>query len=211
MPVDPRLDGVAHTTSDPLARLAARIADLERQLTRLETREGKLPTGALVPLVAAVAPVGFLACAGQAVTVAYPVLREMLLDAGSPHGIAGSDPLLPNLQGRSVIGTGAGPGLTSRLLGAIGGVEAVTLDVTQIPPHDHGGVTGGAINYPNVNVYSAGGGTNFVFISWGGNFVGADAQKYNGMTHQHAIPSQGGGGSHSNMSPWVALPWMVKT
>ena len=44
---------------------------------------------------------------------------------------------LPDLRGRVPMGLGNGPGLTPRSLGQKGGVEYVTLNVTQMPSHNH--------------------------------------------------------------------------
>ena len=43
----------------------------------------------------------------------------------------------PDLQGRTVIGEGTGPGLSIKTFGSVGGTERVTLNNTQIPVHFH--------------------------------------------------------------------------
>ena len=43
----------------------------------------------------------------------------------------------PDLRGRFILGQGQGTGLTNRLLDASGGAETVTLDITNIPSHNH--------------------------------------------------------------------------
>ena len=48
---------------------------------------------------------------------------------------------LPDTRGRSVVGAGAGPGLTPVRLGQRGGAENVTLGVTNMPVHNHGATT----------------------------------------------------------------------
>ncbi|MEM7221469.1 MAG: tail fiber protein [Pseudomonadota bacterium] len=48
---------------------------------------------------------------------------------------------LPDMRGRIPLHEGTGPGLTSRSLGAKGGVEQVTLGVNEMPPHSHGPLT----------------------------------------------------------------------
>jgi len=45
---------------------------------------------------------------------------------------------LPDLRGRSAVGSGVGPGLNPVSLGQMRGLEEVTLDVTEMPAHDHG-------------------------------------------------------------------------
>lgn len=73
---------------------------------------------------------------------------------------------LPDLRGRIPVHMGQGSGLTPRAIGNPFGTEAVTLDVTQIPAHNHVINVGGdatsaapAGSYPgnsiNFNLYSA--------------------------------------------------------
>ena len=45
--------------------------------------------------------------------------------------------MLPNLKGRSVIGAGQSPGLSSYSLGQVGGAESVTITAQQMPAHVH--------------------------------------------------------------------------
>lgn len=81
-------------------------------------------------------PDGWLACEGQILAInTYPALASIL---GSFYGGNGTTTFaLPDFRGRTLIGTGAGPGLTDRLLGQKSGVETVTLQKTQIPAHNH--------------------------------------------------------------------------
>lgn len=44
---------------------------------------------------------------------------------------------LPNLAGRSAVGSGQGPGLSYYTLGEMTGVNAVTLTLMNLPPHTH--------------------------------------------------------------------------
>ena len=44
---------------------------------------------------------------------------------------------LPDIRGRSALGTGTGTGLTARTLGATGGEEAHSLSTTELPSHNH--------------------------------------------------------------------------
>ncbi|WP_024772263.1 phage tail protein [Aquimarina macrocephali] len=52
---------------------------------------------------------------------------------------------LPDLRGRAPIGFGNGPGLSDYRLGAKGGAEVVTLNILQIPSHNHS-VTASELN-----------------------------------------------------------------
>jgi microcystin-dependent protein len=82
------------------------------------------------------APRGWLLCQGQILPATdYAGLVSLL---GSRYGGNGNTTFgLPDLRGRTPIGTGSGPGLTPRVLGQSGGAEDVALQQTQMPPHNH--------------------------------------------------------------------------
>ncbi len=174
--------------------------------------------GDLKPTAAAITvgsePTGWLLCDGRTVSRAtYGTLFTALGGGSSPWGPGdGSTTFnLPDFRGRGPIGAGTGSGLTARALAAQVGEEAHTLSVPEMPSHNHGGSTGGDSGYPNTNVYSSGGATNFVGITWGGNLIGGDSRKYQDFAHEHSIGSQGGGGAHNNMQPSVAVNFLIKT
>lgn len=100
-----------------------------------------LVPGIVLPYVAAAAPVGWLLCDGVALPADTPhqALRILLVEAGNPYGVDGTgNPRVPNLAGRTVVGAGAGAGLTARALGATGGAETVALTAAQLAAHSHG-------------------------------------------------------------------------
>jgi microcystin-dependent protein len=73
---------------------------------------------------------------GQLLPISQNTVLYSLL--GTTYGGDGRTTFaLPDLRGRFPIGTGQGPGLSVRELGQKGGTENVTLDVTQIPSHNH--------------------------------------------------------------------------
>jgi microcystin-dependent protein len=83
------------------------------------------------------APVGFADCDGQLLSIAGNTALFSLL--GTTYGGDGRSTFaLPDLQGRVPIGLGQGPGLQEYDMGETGGVESVTLTVSQIPSHTHG-------------------------------------------------------------------------
>jgi microcystin-dependent protein len=57
------------------------------------------------------APPGWLVCNNQVVTNAYPELRQYLLDLGSPYGVSGADPRVPELRGEFIRGYDDGRGV----------------------------------------------------------------------------------------------------
>ncbi len=81
-------------------------------------------------------PNGWLPCNGSLQSISqYEVLFTLI---GTTYGGDGVTTFaLPNLSSRIPIHYGSGPGLSPYVLGAIGGSESVTLQLTQIPQHDH--------------------------------------------------------------------------
>lgn len=79
---------------------------------------------------------GFALCQGQIQSIAQNSALFSLL--GTTYGGDGRTTFgLPNLAGRVAIGQGDAPGLSSRPLGQIGGQEATTLTVGNMPDHTH--------------------------------------------------------------------------
>jgi microcystin-dependent protein len=82
------------------------------------------------------APRGWQFCNGQILSIAQNTALFALL--GTTYGGNGQTTFaLPDLRGAVPVGTGAGPGRSSRQLGQVGGAEAVTLTVAQMPAHNH--------------------------------------------------------------------------
>ncbi len=82
------------------------------------------------------APVGWALCQGQLLSIAQNTALFSLL--GTTYGGDGQTTFgLPDLQGRSPVGTGAGPGLAPINPGDRGGQESVTLNVDNMPAHMH--------------------------------------------------------------------------
>lgn len=82
------------------------------------------------------APAGWALCQGQTMPIQQnPALFSLL---GTNYGGNGtSNYMLPDLQGRSPVGTGNGPGLTPIAVGEKGGNEKYTLTLNELPSHTH--------------------------------------------------------------------------
>lgn len=82
------------------------------------------------------APRGWAFCDGQLLPISqYSALFSIL---GTIYGGDGRTTFaLPDLRGRSPIGPGNGPGLSTYREGARGGSETHTLNITQMPNHGH--------------------------------------------------------------------------
>lgn len=82
------------------------------------------------------APRGWAFCRGQLLPINQNQALFSLL--GTMYGGDGRTTFaLPDLQGRAIVGFGQGPGLSALNQGAKGGTETVTLQVANLPAHNH--------------------------------------------------------------------------
>lgn len=82
------------------------------------------------------APHGYALCAGQLMAIQQNTALFSLL--GTYYGGNGVTTFaLPDLRSRAPIHVGMGPGLSGRVQGQIGGEEGHTLNLNEIPQHNH--------------------------------------------------------------------------
>ena len=151
-------------------------------------------------------PVGWCPCDGRLLSTSdYPALFALL---GTVYGGNGTTNFaLPNLLGRLPIGYGnmGGAGISTYALGQVGGTIAVTLTEAQIPLHSHS----------EVATTSAATST-----SPGGNLLADPSDSFNlyvpySSTNPAftmaaaAIQPNGGGQSHNNVMPSIALRYII--
>ena len=151
-----------------------------------------IPAGVVVPYISETEPSGWLKCDGSAVS--RTTYSDLFAVIGTSFGTGdGSTTFnLPDLQGRTIVGSGSGSGLTSRTLAASGGAEtdSHTLTLDEIPAHTHtyrsnegnGTAQGGCCAQGDV----------FATVNSG---------------------SSGGGSAHTHdiMQPFLVLNYMIKT
>lgn len=161
--------------------LNERFAELDRLISGLSG-----PVGTISPFARPTAPTGWLLCDGSAVSrTTYADLFSVIgTTYGNGDGLTTFN--LPDLRGRTPIGSGQGTLLTNRVLGVSLGEESHQLTVDEIPAHTHD--SAGAHFFANlpagaVNQYSA--------ISPSG--------------------STGGDQAHNNMQPSLVVNWSIKT
>lgn len=149
------------------------------------------------------APQGWALCNGQILAISQNTALFSLL--GTNFGGNGTSNFgLPNLQSRVPIGANdsAGPGLTQRVIGQVGGEEAVTLLSGQIPGHTHPANCSSAVGTsydPAGNVWSVDAGGNNEYGS--GPIAGQMSSSATGVT--------GGGAPHSNVQPYLAVNFCI--
>jgi microcystin-dependent protein len=180
---------------------------------------GTLTPSAAVPLIetgdiimrgTASVRAGFLPCDGAAVSRAtYAALFAAI---GTTWGVGdGSTTFnVPNLCGRSPLGSGTGSGLTARTIGQTGGEEAHALTSGENGPHGHTATVtdpGHSHSLPLYNGGSAGAfakaadGTEHTQTSIGSNGTGITV----------SIANSGSGTAHNTMHPFSVLNFLIKT
>lgn len=92
--------------------------------------------GEIIMFAGNFAPRGWAFCDGQIMSIAQNTALFSIL--GTTYGGNGQTTFaLPNLQGRVAVHEGQSPGTSVYTLGESSGVEDVTLDMTQMPMHNH--------------------------------------------------------------------------
>jgi microcystin-dependent protein len=87
------------------------------------------------------APRGYAFCNGQILSIAQNTALFSLI--GTIYGGNGTTNFaLPDLRGRTPIHWGQGTGLSNYDIGQVGGTEATTLLINQLPPHTHAATVG---------------------------------------------------------------------
>jgi microcystin-dependent protein len=146
-------------------------------------------------------PKGWAECNGQLIPISQNTALFALL--GTFYGGDGKSTFaLPNIQNSAVIGVGQGSGLSPRFQGEIGGSESVTLQVSEMPVHNHtlmSNVQPATLATPdNTSVFGRSSGGN-VFRSGAGNVT---------MAPQTLTPS-GASLPHNNMMPFLTLRYVI--
>jgi microcystin-dependent protein len=146
------------------------------------------------------APRGWAFCNGQLLSIAQNTALFSLL--GTTFGGNGTTTFaLPDLRGRAPMHWGQGPGLSTRTLGEVGGVETVTLISNQMPAHTH---AVNAVSDPaNSAIPTAG--------LWAADQAGDTYNDSNPNTtmNPQALGIAGGSQPHENMSPFLCVSFII--
>lgn len=147
------------------------------------------PTGFMVAYAGGSAPIGWLLCDGSAVSRAtYAALFALI---ATTYGVGNGSTTfnLPDLRGRTAIGSGTGSGLTARTLAQTMGEENHQLSTAELPAHTHTLQKTGTTANSTAGVASE---------LW-------QAGAFSGTTG-----FQGSDTPHNNMQPSVALNFIIK-
>jgi len=147
------------------------------------------------------APRGWAFCDGQLLSIAQNSALFSIL--GTTYGGDGVTTFaLPDLRGRVPLSPGTGPGLSKYTQGQRGGAENVSLNVNQIPAHNH--QVGASTSTKNTVEPAAG---NILASPDGtANFANSDPDT---TMRESSIRNTGGGQEHENRQPFLAIPWII--
>lgn len=145
------------------------------------------------------APRGWALCQGQILSIQQNTALFALL--GTTYGGNGVNTFaLPDLRGRSAVSSGQGPGLSDYSLGQNGGEESVTLQVSQMPAHNHTVQASAAVGNqasPTGNAWAAQG----------------RAPIYSATANTTMSPGStsltGGSQPHDNRSPYLTMNYVI--
>jgi len=149
------------------------------------------------------APAGWMLCEGQLLSISeYETLFQLI---GTYYGGDGQSTFgLPDLRGRIPIHQGQGPGLSPRTLAESFGSESVTLNVNQIPPHNH------SIQASPTVGNSTGSSNSTIAAGTIGRVYTNDVTPANlGDTNAGTIAIAGGSQPHNNMMPYLCINFII--
>lgn len=161
------------------------------------------PTGSVIPYAAAAAPSGWLLCDGGAVSRTTYADLFALIGVTFGAGDGSTTFNVPDLRGRTVIGTGTGSGLSPRAIGDQIGEETHVLTLAESPSHTH--ADSGHTHSEGNAIPTA--------IAIGPGVPAPSALPSVGITGigNASLSSSGGGGAHNVMQPSIALTAIIKT
>ena len=149
------------------------------------------------------APTGWAFCNGQILPISQNTALFSLL--GTTYGGNGQSTFaLPDMQGRSPMQPGQGPGLSLRDLGETGGSQTVTLLESEMPLHNH-----------NLNANALPGSASLASSNQGlSRSAGGSAYKQAafGATEALAFQAISPAGSslpHNNMMPYLTMNFVI--
>lgn len=144
-------------------------------------------------------PRNWMFCQGQLLPISqYTALFALL---GTQFGGNGTSTFgLPDLQGRTPLGQGTGPGLSAYVMGEETGTESVTLLQTQMPQHAH--------TLQSRSSRADRSNANNAMIAQGSDELYANTPP-NTQLHPASVSATGGSQPHNNMQPFLTLSFII--
>ena len=177
--------------------------------TRPSAAQADPYVGQLMLTAATFCPRGTTEVNGQQIAIPQNTALYSLL--GTTYGGDGRTTFnLPNLQGRTPIQTGQGPGLPTYTQGQAGGTTTTTLTAANLPVHNH-------LATATLNASSQAGTTatptgNSLAMTTGGSIYRARVapdQAMNAGSVSVTIGNSGGGQPFDSRTPYLTLRWCI--
>ena len=148
------------------------------------------------------APRGWAFCDGQLLAVSQNDALFSLL--GTIYGGDGRTTFaLPDMRGRIPLHQGTGPGLSNRRLGTKGGVEHVTLTVSELPAHTHSQIAEAETgNQPSPA-------DNMLGEANAPHYYNNPSTLETAAMSSSAMSNAGGTNSHTNLMPYLCVNFIV--
>lgn len=144
-------------------------------------------------------PKGWAFCNGQILSIAQNQALFSLL--GTTYGGDGITTFaLPNLQGRTPISAGQGPGLSPYALGQTGGETAHVLTTAEIAAHTHGAATASDTTQLSPQAH---------YWAPNADFNATYSTTTSGTLAVGAVGLAGNNQPHENMQPYLALNFCI--
>ncbi len=159
------------------------------------TISDSLPVGSVISFSSDIIPSNYLLCDGSAIDrVQYKQLFDVI---GITYGAGDGNTTfnLPDYRGKVPVGIDSSD-INLDALGKTYGEKTHTLTVNEMPSHNHD------MKVPKTSMATRG-------IDIGNEFV-VDANSTNGKTLPKYTVSTGGGQSHNNMQPSIAINYIIK-
>jgi microcystin-dependent protein len=150
--------------------------------------QAQFPTGSIILFGGLSIPTGWLACNGSGIsrTTYATLFGAISIYFGAGDGSTTFN--VPDMRGRSPIGSGTGDGLTNRVHGSKSGEENHVSTLDEMPEHTH--------------TYSRYSGVQ--------NTLGGTQNSSYTTTITLNTSAAGGGAAHNNMQPWQAVNFIIK-
>jgi microcystin-dependent protein len=156
--------------------------------------------GSIFPIAFNFPPKGYALCNGQFLPINQNQALFSLL--GTTYGGNGQTTFaLPDLRGRTGISSGQGPGLQNYQLGQASGIETVTLNINQMPLHNHtmfGTTAAASTPTANGNV-----------LGQFGAYASSPPDPAAGSMSAATISTVGGSQPHENREPFLVINWII--
>lgn len=173
-----------------------------------------LPTGTLLKVGFGSVPSGYLSANGAAVSrTTYAALFAVI---GTTWGVGdGSTTFnLPDMRGRTAIGSGTGSGLSARTVGQTTGLESINLSASEMPAHSHTVVepnSGQGHQHTLPDATTGGGGTLYFQNTASGSWTVSNGATLGSNAPAITVGSAGSDAAHQNMQPSLGVQYVVKT